>query len=81
MPYVIDDVMKIQTGDRMTSRRSVPCPCSDLSTNKSLSFTIGYNRRGVLELDISSNGRHSGIAGARVAPITTDISTGEYQSN
>ena len=25
-------------------------------------------------LDISSNGRHSGIAGARVAPITIDIS-------
>ena len=25
MSYVIDDVMKIQTGDRMTSRQSVPC--------------------------------------------------------
>ena len=42
MPYVIDDVIKIQTGDRMTSPRSVHCPCSDLSTNKSLSLTIGY---------------------------------------
>ena len=26
----------------MTSRRSVASPCSDLSTNKSLSLTIGY---------------------------------------
>ena len=42
MPYVIYDVMKIQTGDRMTSRQSVPCPCSDLSTNKSLGLTISY---------------------------------------
>ena len=42
MQYVIDDIMKIQTGDRKTSRRSVPCPCSDLSTNKSLSLTIGF---------------------------------------
>ena len=42
MQYVIDDVMKIQTGDRMTSHRSVPCPFSDLSINKSLSLTIGY---------------------------------------
>ena len=42
MLYVIDDSMKIQTGDQMMSRRSVPCPFSDLSTNKSLSFTIGY---------------------------------------
>ena len=42
MPYVIDDVMKIQTGNRMTSRQSMPCLCSDLSTNKSLSLTIGY---------------------------------------
>ena len=42
MPYVIVDVMKIQTGDRMTSRRSVLCPCSDLSTDKLLSLTIGY---------------------------------------
>ena len=33
---------EIQTGYRMTSRRSVSCPCSDLSTNKSLSLTIGY---------------------------------------
>ena len=31
-----------QTGDRITSRRSVPSPCSDLSTNKSMSLTIGY---------------------------------------
>ena len=37
MPYVINDVMKIQTGNRMTSRRSVHCPCSDFSTNESLS--------------------------------------------
>ena len=42
LPYVIDDDMKIQTGDRMTSHRSVLSPCSDLSTNKSLSLTIGY---------------------------------------
>ena len=41
MRYVIDDAMKIQTGDQMTSRWSVPCLCSDLSTNKSLSLTIG----------------------------------------
>ena len=26
----------------MTSRWSVPSPCGDLSTNKSLSLTIGY---------------------------------------
>ena len=26
----------------MTSRQSVPSPCSDLSTNQSLSLTIGY---------------------------------------
>ena len=37
MPYVIDDVMKIKLA---TEWRHIGC--SDLSTNKSLSLTIGY---------------------------------------
>ena len=31
-----------QTGDRMTSRKSVPSPYSELSNNKSLNSSIGY---------------------------------------
>ena len=44
MPYVIDDVMKIKLVIelRHASPDSMPSPCSDLSTNKSLSLTIGY---------------------------------------
>ena len=40
--YVLNDVMKNKTGDGTTSSRSEPSPCSDLSTNKSLSLTFGY---------------------------------------
>ena len=36
--YVIDDVMKI----KLATEWRHTCPCSDLSTNKSLNLTIGY---------------------------------------
>ena len=42
MPYVIDDVMKIKLATEW--RHAGPCPVRavSLSTNKSLSLTIGY---------------------------------------